>query len=488
MRTIASALTTAQALPSNRYTAAVEIEGVDQSTYLTAYTYREAAMLAKTSQVWLDNTSGIFTTSPPLRGDTVDLERGCFVRNVAYRAELPRLWVEKVTFEPGSVILTCIDFWGRLARYRSTWDIANWVNTHITAVIDWLFVVTYLTRDGDTDDTYIDYKLPRGQSGDVMLKNVCAKVSQYPYAGLDRKVQFKALDSAEASVYTFGWNASHPVISANHSTAAPIYNKVTVYGALQTDDTRYSGSDTNTTESALVGTREKFIIDPSLASDAACAARAEAELTYYSALSTTASIVIRPCFGLELFDVVTLTNAPWGAVTLTARISSYTEHFHPDAIRQELAVNSASTAALAPATARMVSAGLPANPALAALAPLSTAYGSPGADPGAGDVSEAWLQAANLPTAVIADASAGIISPGSLSGLHTVGAVVYDTSADTHITTAPEAHTAFYASTGRTPEVGDVLVDYDETDSTYRFYVKVAGNTWAYFDTATTLT
>ena len=138
MRTIPTALTTAQALSTNRYTSGVTIEGVDRSSYLIAYTYREAAMTAKTSQVWLDNTSGIFTTSPPLRGDWVDLERGCYVRNVPYLAELPRLWIEKVTHLPGYVILTCIDFWGRLARWRSNYDVANWVDTWAVNIIDYV--------------------------------------------------------------------------------------------------------------------------------------------------------------------------------------------------------------------------------------------------------------------------------------------------------------------------------------------------------------
>ena len=487
MRTISSTLTTAQALSSNRYTSAIKIEGVDRSSYLVAYTYREAAMRAKTSQIWLDNTSGIFTTSPPLSGDTVDLKRGIYVRNVPYTAELPRIWVEKVTYQPGFVILHCIDFWGKLARYRSTWDTANW-NSDVTVPIDWLFSINYLTRNDSLDSVNISYNLPRGQSGDVMLKNVIAKVTQYPYAGLNREVQFKTLAPAEASVYTFGWKAEHPVISATHSTAAPIYNKVTVYGELKDDDTRYSGHDTNTASTPLVGTREKFLIDPSLASDAACTARAEAELTYYTSMATTASIIIRPCFGLEIFDVVTLSNAPWGALSLTARVSSYVEYFHADAVRQEIAVSGASIAAVGAPPARLVSAGLPANPALAALAPLSSAYGSPAADVAAGDVSEAFLQAANLPDAVIADASADIISPASLSALHTVGAAIYDTSADAHITTAAEAHTAFYSSAGRTPEVGDVLVDHDTTDSVYRIYIKVAANIWATYDTTTTLT
>jgi len=488
MRTIPTALTTAQALTTNRYTSAVEIEGVDRSSYLIAYTYREAAMLAKTSQVWLDNTSGIFTTSPPLRGDTVDLERGCFVRNVAYRAELPRLWIEKVTHQPGFVILNCIDFWGRLARYRSRWDIANFGNTHAASVIDWLFCETYLTREGSTDDVYIDYYLPRGQSGDVMLKGICAKVTQFPYAGLDRHVKLKALDPAEASAYTFGWQAEHPVISATYSRSSPLYNRVTVHGKLKSDDTRYTGYTYNATENALAGPREKYIVDPTLESDAACLARAQAELTYYTALAATASIIARPCFGLELFDVVTLANAPWGDTSLEARVSSFVEYFHPDAIRQEIAVSRATTAALATPAARLVSAGLPADPALATSAPLSSAYGSPAPDLAAGDVSETWLQAANLSPSIIADQTIALISPASLSALQSVGAAVYDTTADTHITSAAEAAAAFYASAGRIAEVGDILVDNDTFDAVYRIYIKVAANTWATYDTTDTLT
>jgi hypothetical protein len=444
-------------------------------------------MVAKTSQVWLDNTSGIFTTSPPLRGDTVDLERGCYVRNVPYTAELPRLWIEKVTHLPGYVILNCIDFWGKLARFRSRWDIANWVDTHAEAAIDWLFGNTYLTRDGDTDDIYIDYKIPRGQSGDVILKAICSKVPQFPYAGLDRKVQFKALEPAEASAYTFGWKTEHPVISATYSLSAPLYNRITVHGELKSDNTRYTGYINDALTNELSGPREKYIVDPSLESDAQCLDRAENELSYYTALAATASIVIRPCFGLEIFDVVTLANAPWGATSLEARISSYVEHFHADAVRQEISVSSAALSALPRATARLVSAGVPYNPALAASAPLSAAYGSPAPDLAAGDISEAWLQAANLPDSVIADATAALINPASLSAFHSVGAAVYDTSANSHITSAAEAAAAFYASAGRLAELGDILIDHDLTDAVYRIYIKVAANTWATYDTTTTL-
>jgi len=488
MRTIPTALTTAQALTTHRYTSGVEIEGVDRSSYLVAYTYREASMTAKTSQVWLDNTSGIFTTSPPLRGDTVDLERGCYVRNVPYTAELPRLWIEKVTHLPGFVILNCIDFWGRLARWHSRYDVANWVDTWAVNIVDWLFGVTYLTRDGTLDAILVTYKMPRGQSGDVLFKTICSKVSQFPYAGLDRKVQFKTLEAAEASAYTFGWKAEHPVLSATYSQSSPLYNRITVHGQLKHDDTRYTGYTNDATENELAGPREKYIVDPSLDSDAKCLARAEAELTYYIALAATASIIIQPCFGLELFDVVTLANAPWGATSLEARVSSYVEHFHPDAIRQEISVSSAAATALPGATARLVSAGLPYNPALAASAPLSSAYGSPAPDLAAGDISASWIEAGYLSDSLIADATAAIVGPASLSALQAIGSAVYDTSADTHITTAAEAAAAFYASAGRVPEIGDILVDNDTTDAVYRIYIKVASATWATYDTTNTLT
>lgn len=493
MRTLDAALTTAQAQRSLRYTAGVEIEGVDQSTYLVAYTYREAAMLARTTQVWLNNGSGIFTTSPPVRGDTVDLERGCFVGHTAYKAELPRLWVERVTYQPGYVILNCLDFWGKLARYRSLADDTAWTDTHPETIIDWLFNLTGLTRDGDTDDITIDYQFPRGQSGETMLKNVLAKVAQFPYAGLDAKVPCKILDPEQVSDYTFGWQSNHPVISASYSESAALYNKVTVYGALKEDDSRYSGSDANTDQSDLVGVREKFLIDSSLASDADCTSRAEAELTYYTALTDTAELVVRPCHGLELFDVITLANAPWGSTSLVARVSSFTEYFHPDATRQEIALSRASASDIPASPARLVSAGVPIAPALALSAPLASAYGTPTGDIAAGDVvsadiATAWLQAAYLPASAIAEATATILAPGSLSALQAIGAAIYDTSEDTHITTAAEAEAAFNTSANRAAVVGDILLDHDTTDSVYRIYVKVAAGTWATYTTAITLT
>jgi hypothetical protein len=137
-----------------------------------------------------------------------------------------------------------------------------------------------------------------------MLKDLCARISQCPYPGLDRNIRFKALPSSESSAYAFGWNTDHPTISASYSCSLARYNTVTGHGALKSDGTRYTGQAADSTETALTGTREKYIVDDTLAAD--CAARASAELAYYIALANTAELVVLPCHGLEIFDVIPL--------------------------------------------------------------------------------------------------------------------------------------------------------------------------------------
>jgi hypothetical protein len=456
MRAITSYLTNAQDDGHVHPGATLSIDGTAFTTDLVGYTYRESALADRITTVVLDNTDEGINTAGIARGDAVDIARGLYVSGTLYTAELPRVWVESMTWEKGYVFLHCIDVWGKLARVRL--DTAqSWTGTAITTIVDWILTQAGLTRSGTLTASTMDFTIPRNQPLDTALKRIAARIPEYPYAGLDAAVKFKQLSTSESSAYTYGWNTNHPVRAVTYVTNAWRFNKVTVEGALKSDGTYYSASSTNGTQVTLVGTRERLVIDRSLTSTLACSTRAAAELNYYAARNTELSILALPCHGLEVYDVVTLATTPFGGANFTGRVASYVEHYQSGGARsnryeQEIQVNAG-------------------------------AYSVPYIAPALADqpTDDALITGA-IPAGYIDAETADIVTPAALSALGVTGAVALTTAAATAFTTRALLETEFYNVTGRPAEDGDALVAYDSGATGYRLYVRYSSSRWLYFD------
>ncbi|MGC9320620.1 MAG: hypothetical protein ACP5KN_21485 [Armatimonadota bacterium] len=334
MRAIDPALTAAQAQRGARHTAGVTIGGADYSHRLIGFTYRERAMRPITSTVYLDNTDGALTSSPPTRGASVDLERGCYVGATAYKAELPRLWIEEVIYDKGSVLLTCLDAWGRLSRFRTDQQY-NWNGTtDISEIIDWILGRVGLIRSGSVTPITPAFGIPPNTPLDAALKELIARIPEHPYAGLNGSLNFKILGDSDPTVYTYGWNTHHPVLDATYVLGLAKFNTVTVCGADDPYGNPYTYTATDSTQVALAGKREIIINDPTLTTQSDCEKRAHGELDYYVAIATTVEVRTLPVHGLETFDVITLATTPWGGTNYTARVAGYTERHMPGHVDQ----------------------------------------------------------------------------------------------------------------------------------------------------------
>jgi hypothetical protein len=315
------------------------------------------------------------------------------------------------------------------------------------------------------------------------LRRVCAKIPEYPYAGLDGVIKFKQIPSSESSAYTFGWNEEHPVRSAEYTEAAWKYNQITVEGAVTASST-YLGSSLSFAEQLLVGSRRKFITDRSLTSNAQCAQRAAAELAYYEALSKAVDLEVLPCHGLEMFDVITLTSSPWGGSSYSGRVAAITEYHMPGRYEQQLTLSAAN---LTPSPA------LPIEPSPL---PSPTPPPGPSIDPPLyasptliGDVTDDFVTNRYLPQDAIRDPNAETVGPAALTAFGVTGAIVRATATIT-ASTASAIDTAFFNAAGRAAVAGDALLAYDNNGTAaYRLFVKEqnTASRWTYYTASGTI-
>jgi hypothetical protein len=330
VRTIAPELLIAQQLRHYRPAPpTLHLAGLDRSHNLAYFTYRERAFRTSHSRVYLDNTKGHLNTLLSL-GASVDLARGALVEGVPYRAELPRLWVNRVTMERKWYILECVDFWGKLARWSAPTTYV-WTSAAIGTIIDDLFaMVGGLTRATAITATTSSYTLNENTPGHLALRELVSRSAMHPYGGLAGAVKFKNLEADTTPVYTYGWNAHHPLQDANYSPGLARYNRVVVTGAINpATGLAYTDEANDAQQQAAAGIRLLSVHDPTLTSGLLCRVRAKGELETHLALANRSHPVTLPNHGLELLDLCTLASTPWGGENYKIRCAGYLEEYRP---------------------------------------------------------------------------------------------------------------------------------------------------------------
>lgn len=334
MRTIDATLLANQKALDGRPTRSLIIgtspNTVDISSYVLAYRYAEADE-QRSLIVLLDNKAGTFNSLAGdlayiAQGATVELKRGLTIAGTDYVEELPRTWLEGIYYGysrgQSICVLTCIDWLGKLARWYATTE-QEWESTSATTILEWILDQVGLTRlAGDMTAFSLDFVIGPRESGEGALKRLVCKMPEYLYPGLDAEIKWKNIDGADASVYKFGWNAEHSMLATEAGDAAWEINSITVNGRGGT-----TGSASDATQIALVGTRHWTIYDESLSTNALCEQRAIAELDLYEANSIAGIIRCRPCHGLELLDVVTIDDPPWGGADTVGRVIQWVEEY-----------------------------------------------------------------------------------------------------------------------------------------------------------------
>jgi hypothetical protein len=321
----------------------------DLSAYVMAYKYEEAAEEPGSLAIWLDNRDDNFddlaSDWPELvRGAAVDLRRGLSINGVASTEKLPRCWIDSLQFlqddGAGMLLLDCIDWWGKLEKFRYG-TLQTWTSTNVKAIAASILGQVGLTLASGDFGYDTDFEVDVNTDGDRALQDLMGKVDEFLYAGLDGEIQFKVLDPDEESSYSYDWSdgggSGHPLLPQTEiAQSSPDYNKVTVIGG---DEGEYSGTAEDTTESALVGVRQRTITDATLSSNAQCLEHATGELSYWQARSTAGTLVARPHFTLRLYDVVSVAAPPWGGPALSkARVTEIVERYGLGDWEQEITI------------------------------------------------------------------------------------------------------------------------------------------------------
>lgn len=334
MRTINATLLSNQkaldGLPSLTCTIGTAPNTADVSAFVVEYEYEESVREAGLTLI-LNNADDTFTTlsgdyANIIVGAEVELKRGITVDGTDYEEELPTVWIESISYDYDQgvsvCLLECLDFWGKLARWRASSE-QSWASTSVTTILEWILTQVGLTREsGAMTALSINFTIKLRETGYQAARRLIRKIPEYLHAGIDGEVKWREIDGAEGSAYTFGWNAEHPVLSIQSGESAWETNSITVRGGGGT-----TGTASDATQIAAVGTRKFTIYDWDIRTNGDCAVRAQAELDRSEAGAIEAILQCRPCHGLELYDVVTMASPPWGGSNVVGRVVQLIERY-----------------------------------------------------------------------------------------------------------------------------------------------------------------
>lgn len=305
------------------------------TSFVFGYRYEEKAEDNGSLTIWLVNTDDEFDDLsmdyPDLRrGAAVDLRRGLPVGGVDTTEKLPRCWVEglRYVYTEGTPLLeiSCIDWRSRLEKFRYASE-QDWSATEIATIASSILGQVGLSLATGSFGFSIDYTASPRRAGDQVLTDLMRRVDEYLYTGLDGEIQHKQLDPSESASYAYDWSegsgSNHPLLPGTEvAETSARYNHVVVNGSES-----YTGSASDATEIALVGTRLRTITDKSLTSDAQCTERARGELRFWLAQTVTGRIVARPHFTLRMYDVLSVAAPPWGGPARTGRVRRIVEEY-----------------------------------------------------------------------------------------------------------------------------------------------------------------
>lgn len=147
----------------------------------------------------------------------------------------------------------------------------------------------------------------------------------------------KELADDEGSDYSYGGDGEHVIISGRYGVRSPGYNHIEVFAGID-----LFGDDLDIGEISLLGHRLQKIFDYGYTTDAQCAARATGQVRKHLATSRRGELVTLPNVGLQLFDVVTVTDGRCGISSEIYRVRGIEEVFDttkpPMVFRQTVAL------------------------------------------------------------------------------------------------------------------------------------------------------
>ena len=135
----------------------------------------------------------------------------------------------------------------------------------------------------------------------------------------------KELASDESSDYSYGGNGTHVIFAGRYGVRSPGYDHIEVFAGVDEYGIPIFGDELDYDELDQIGHRLQKVYDYLYDTDAECDDRAVAQLRKHDAAKKRGELETLPNVGLQLFDVVTATDARAGVSSEVYRVRGIEE-------------------------------------------------------------------------------------------------------------------------------------------------------------------
>jgi hypothetical protein len=295
-------------------------------------------------EIWLDNHDGGLNElgtgeyAPVKRGSMLELRRGYVTSEGEEYGNWPALWIEDweyvADFRGRSyLVIYCIGGWGFMASMAAQrqyqWEDGE---ASVWTIAERLFALAgfELSSQGGASTTIGSLKpaiiINPGEDLRGAALKVLSKVPDFVFwEGHTPYVKEMAED--EASVYAYGGLGNHVIIAGRYGVRTPGYNHIEVFSTMDPYGIPVFGDEVDYEEIDLVGHRLQKIFDYAYDTNEECDERAVAQLRKHEATKKRGEVVTLPNLGLQLLDVVTVTDARAGGTGEVYRVRGIVETY-----------------------------------------------------------------------------------------------------------------------------------------------------------------
>ena len=294
-------------------------------------------------ELWLDNSDGGLNSlgSGDLaafkRGSRVRLRRGYATSSGEEYGDWPSLWVEDYEYVAdfrgrSYLVVYTVDGWGLLAGMAAQRQY-HWSDgeASVWEIAERLFALAgfrLMTKSGECSDVATTLKpavvVHPGEDLRSAVLKVLSKVPDFVY--WEQSTPYlKELAADEESDYTYGGDGYHAIVAGRYGVRTPAQNHVEVFAGVSEYGIPIFGDEVDYDEVDLVGHRLQKVFDYAYDTETECENRAVAQLRKHEATKRRGEIETLPNVGLQLFDVVTVTDVRCGVSSELYRVRGIEE-------------------------------------------------------------------------------------------------------------------------------------------------------------------
>ena len=268
----------------------------------------------------------------------LELRRGYHTSNGDECGDWPTLWIEDWEYVADFqrrlyLLLYCIGGWGFMATMAAQrqyqWEDGD---ASVWTIAERLFALAgfELSSQGEASAAIGTLKPAIVTHPGEDLRGAALKVlSKVPdFVFWDGSTPYmKEMAQDEASVYTYGGSRNHVIIAGRYAVRTPGYNHIEAFSTMDPYGIPVFGDEVDYEEINLVGHRLQKIFDYAYDTNAECDDRAVAQLRKHETTKKRGELVTLPNVGLQLLDVVTVTDARAGVSGEVYRVRGIVETY-----------------------------------------------------------------------------------------------------------------------------------------------------------------